>query len=104
MLGLISPITIQAMVAYRDLFRLDPTPGWDEDIPLKEKSKWLKILQEFCKVSVVTFPRCIAPISKGSYAEIVGFFDGSDNAYAGVAYIRWKLQNDSYVVYLARSK
>ena len=103
-LGLISPITIQAMIAYRDPFRLDPTPGWDEDIPLKEKSKWLKILQEFCKVSAVTFPRCIAPISKGSYAEIVGFFDGSDNAYAGVAYIRWKLQNDSYVVYLACSK
>ena len=36
-LGLILPITIQAMVVYRDLFRLEPTPGWDKDIPLKEK-------------------------------------------------------------------
>ena len=98
MIGLISPITIQEMIAYRYLFRLDPTPGWDEDIPLKEKSKLLKILQEFCKVSVVTFPICIASILKSSYAEIVGSFDCSDSTYAEVAYIRWKLQNDSYVV------
>ena len=103
-LGLISPITIRAMVAYRDLFRLDPAPGWDEDIPLKEKLKWVKILQEFCKASNVTFHRSIAPISRGSLPEIIGYFDGSDNAYAAVVYIRWTLHDSSYDVYLACSK
>ena len=50
------------MVAYTDLFRLDPAPGWDEDIPSKENVKWLQILQEFCKASNVKFSRIITPI------------------------------------------
>ena len=68
------------MVAYRNLFRLDPAPGWDKDIPLKEKLKWVTILQEFCKSSNLTFQRRIAPISRGSLTEIICYFDDSDNA------------------------
>ena len=37
LLGLVTPITIRAMVAYRDLFRIDPALGWDDDIPIEEK-------------------------------------------------------------------
>ena len=38
-LGLVSPVTIQAMVAYRDMFRNEPTLGWDDEIPIKEKRR-----------------------------------------------------------------
>ena len=54
-LGLISPITIRAMVAYRDLFRLEPTPDWDDDIPHKEKAKWISILSALRQCSSITF-------------------------------------------------
>ena len=92
------------MVAYRDLFRLDPAPGWDDDIPHKEKLKWMDILTALYGVSDVSFKRCIAPVSCASHSELIGFFDGSDNAYAAVVYIRWTLLDGSYHVYLVGSK
>ena len=39
LLGLITPIIIRLMVACRDLFRIQPLLGWDEDIPRKLKSE-----------------------------------------------------------------
>ena len=104
LLGLATPIIIRAMVAYRDLFRLEPTPGWDDDIPLSEKRKWLAILHTLNDVSKVTFGRCIAPVSRASCPEIIGYFDGSDNAYAAVVYIRWRLSDGLYEVYLGCAK
>ena len=103
-LGLISPITIRAMVAYRDLFKLEPTPDWDSDIPLKEKAKWIPILSALHQCTSVPFARSIAPTSQASHSEIVGYFDGSDEAYAAVVYLRWTLLDGSIKVYLAGSK
>ena len=103
-LGLVMPVTIRAMVAYRDLFRLEPAPGWDDDIPMKEKLKWLDILNALHQISSVKFDRCIAPVSLASQCDLIGYFDGSDNAYAAVVYIRWALLDGSFNVYLACSK
>ena len=103
-LGLVMPITIRAMVAYRDLFRLEPAPGWDDDIPQKEKLKWVDILNVLHQVSSVKFDRCIAPVSLASQCELIGYFDGSDNAYAAVVYIRWARHDGSFSIFLACSK
>ena len=35
---------------------------------------------------------------------MIGYFDGSDHAYAAVIYLRWALQNGSFDVNLACSK
>ena len=103
-LGLISPITIRAMVAYRDLFRIEPTLGWDDEIPFKEKQKWMKILQILHDVSNVKFKRSTKPASAVGKPEIIGYFDGSDDAYAAVIYTRWLLSDGSYQASLACSK
>ena len=50
------------------------------------------------------FHRSVASISRGSLPEIIGYFYGSDNAYAAVVYIRWTLHDSPYDVYLACSK
>ena len=52
-LGLLTPITIRVMVAYRDLFRIEPTLGWDYEIPTKKKQKWVQILCVFHEVSSI---------------------------------------------------
>ena len=78
-LGLVSPITIRAMVAYRDLFRIEPALGWDDEIPLKEKLKWIKILRVFHETSTVKFQRSTKPKLAVGDPEIVGYFDGSDD-------------------------
>ena len=103
-LGLVSPITIQAMVAYRDLFRIEPPLGWDDEIPVKEKSRWIKILRTFHEVSNIKFSRSTKPKDAVGNPEVIGFFDGSDDAYAGVLYLRWALKDGSYEANLASSK
>ena len=39
----------------------------------------------------MTFPRATKPRSTVGSPEIVGFIDGSDNAFAAVVYLRWTL-------------
>ena len=104
LLGLISPITIIAMAGYRDLYRLEPALGWDDEIPIKEKQKWVNILHILNEVSSVGFQRSTKPKSAVGNPEIIGYFDGSDNAYAAVVYIRWTLSDGSFDVNLACSK
>ena len=71
---------------------------------MKEKLKWLDILNALHQISSVKFDRCIAPVSLASQCDLIGYFDGSDNAYAAVVYIRWALLDGSFNVYLACSK
>ena len=104
LLGLISPITVRLMAAYRDLFRIEPVLGWDDEIPLQEKAVWVQLLRVFNDVSTVTFPRATKPKLAAGNPEIVGYFDGSDDAFAAVAYLRWTLSDDSIHVTLAGSK
>ena len=104
LLGLVSPITIRAMVGYRDLFRIEPALGWDDDIPLAEKKKWIEIFRIFREVSNIKFRRSTRPKSAVGHPEVVAYFDGSDNAYAAVIYLRWTLSDGSFVVSLACSK
>ena len=60
-LGLVSPVTILAMVAYRKLFRIEPALGRDDEIPIKEKERWLKILQISHEASSTRFKRSTRP-------------------------------------------
>ena len=104
LLGLIMPITIRLMVAYRDLFRIDPPLAWDDEIPLAEKTKWIHLLRIFKDVANVTFPRSTRPKHAIGGPEIVGFFVGSDDAYAAVVYFRWLLVDGNIHVSLGGSK
>ena len=92
------------MVAYRDLFRILPLLGWDEDIPKKLKLEWIQLLKIFNEASTVTFPWATKPGLTVGSPEIVGFFDGSDNAFAAVVYLCWTLLDGSIYVVLAGSK
>ena len=103
-LGLLTPVTIKAMVAYRDLFRIEPALGWDDEIPTKEKQKWVKILRVFHEASSIKLHRSTKPTSAVGDPEVVGYFDGSDDAYAGVVYLRWALEDGSYEANLVCSK
>ena len=104
LLGLIMPIVIRLMVAYRDLFRIEPPLSWDDQIPLTEKTKWIQLLRIFKDVANITFPRSTRPKHAVGGPEIIGFFDGSDDAYAAVVYFRWVLADGKIHVNLGGSK
>ena len=104
LLGLISPIVIRLKVGYRNLFRHEPPLDWDDDIPPKEHTAWIKLLRLVNEVACVQFPRATRPKNAVGNPEVIVFFDGSDDAYAAVAYFRWILKDGSIDVRLACSK
>ena len=104
LLGLISPITIRLMASYRDLFRAEPCLDWDEELPQKLKVEWINMFRMLIEVANVSFPRATRPKSAIKGPEIIGYFDGSDNAYAAVVYLRWVLSDGSIHATLAGSK
>ena len=104
LLGLISPITVRMMAAYRDLFRNEPCSDWDKELTLKQKTEWIELFGVLSEVANVSFPRATRPKSAISGPELIGYFDGSDNAYAAVVYLRWVLSNGSIHACLAGSK
>ena len=103
LLGLISPITIRLKCAYRDLFRVEPPLGWDDPMPYELKMEWIELLKLLRDVDTVKFPRATKPKNAVGEPELIGYFDGSDNAYACVVYLRWILSDDSVEVKLACS-
>ena len=52
----------------------------------------------------MTFRRSVRPELAVGNPELIGYFDGSDNAYAAVAYLRWTLEDGSFDIHLACSK
>jgi len=92
------------MVAYRDLFRIEPYLDWDEELPPKQKAEWIELFRILSEVANVSFLRATRPKSVIAGPEIVGYFDGSDNAYAAVVYLRWVLSDGSIHATLAGSK
>ena len=95
LLGLLSPITIQLKVAYRNLFRLEDELGWDDEIPSSEHLKWRELLTLVNEVGCVEFPRATKPGNAVGKPTMIGYFDGSDDAYAAVIYYRWLLRDGS---------
>ena len=87
-LGLISPIVIQMKVLIQDMW-LEKVE-WDETISEKLQMKMKSWLEDLSNLSKLSFPRCIKPIQnhqKESYTLHI-FVDGSEYAYAAVAYMR----------------
>ena len=103
-LGLVSPITVQLKAAFRDLFRQGLNLSWDDEIPDEDRSRWLSLLQMFNSSDYVDFTRCTKPADATDKRELVCFFDGSDEAYAGVIYVRAQRKDGSVFVTLVNSK
>ena len=101
LLGLISPITIRLKVAFRDLFCINPPLGWDDVLPYEKRKEWIELLELLRDVNCVKFPRATKPCNAKGPPTLIGYFDGSDNAYVAVVYLRWILDDDSIDVRLA---
>ena len=52
----------------------------------------------------LSFPRCLRPTNSIGNPDLVIFSDGSESAYAAVAYARWNIGNGKYKATLIASK
>ena len=104
MLGMVSPLIIKLRVGVRDLFIKENKLDWDTVLQGKLVDTWNRYIEELVRTGMIEFRRCVRPEGKVEEFILVGFFDGSDQAFAGVVYCRWKMEDGSVVIRLLCSK
>ena len=73
---------------------LSSKKSWDAAIPNSHTSKWAELVKEGITQDSLIFNRTVRPSSAVKAPSLVGFFDGSAVAMAGVVYIRWMCFKD----------
>ena len=102
--GLTSPVTLRLKVAFRNLFRKDLNLSWDDAIPADDQKQWSLLLQMLQNSKSVSFDRCTKPVGVEGRCQLICYFDGSDDAYASVLYVRWNMMDGSVFTTILNSK
>ena len=87
-LGLCSVWTIKFKIAMRSIVNRDLE--WDDPLPSDLQAFWTRLMSEAVDLQPLTFPRSLKTDVCLPVPELVGFWDGSDNAYGCVIYARWQ--------------
>ncbi|XP_067937152.1 uncharacterized protein [Watersipora subatra] len=93
-LGILSPFIVTGKMYLRDTWDLGI--GWDEPLPDQLRSKWRAFFTHMCELNTLEYGRCLTPEGAQGSPTLVIFSDASDKAYGFVAYIRWRLRDESY--------
>jgi hypothetical protein len=104
MLGMVSPLIIKLRVGVRDLFIKENQLEWDTVLTGKLVDTWTRYIVELVQTGMIEFRRCVRPEGEVKEFTLVAFFDGSDQAFAGVVYCRWKMADGSVLGRLLCSK
>ena len=101
-LGLVCCFTITFKLMLRVIVQHEL--GWDEPLPTTLQVSWRKWIQEAIQAAPLNFPRSLMVPGVVGRPELCLFWDGSDVAYAGCIYIRWKLEDGTWWTTLVTSK
>ena len=102
--GLIGAFTAKAKIMRRKLQMHKPKLKWDDPIPEKLHQEWSSFFIEMLEVESLSFQRCLRPENSIGNPDLIIFSDGSEEAYAAVAYARWDMGNNRYKCTLIASK
>ena len=92
-LGLVSPFTLVGKIYLRETWARNL--GWDDQLPLDLRAKWVKFFISLFALEKLKFPRCLRPPDAVGEPWLVILSDDNDIAYGFVAYIRWTLGDGS---------
>ena len=102
-MGWISPATITMKVLLQRTWEIKL--GWDDPVPTSIKKVWLQWRTELDLLASMDIPRCYFPKTiKAVSVELHGFSDASEEAYAGVVYLRVACEDSSVHTTLVVSK
>ena len=89
-LGLVAAVLIRAKIGLQDLWKTKL--GWDDPLPESESKRWKRLFEELDEMRVVSFPRCVTPLSVlcDDRPMLCVFSDASENAFGACAYLRWE--------------
>ena len=99
-LGLLAPVSLKLKLLLKQLYRPERSYEWDEPLEETQQQLWVKSLEDAAKMEEVEFLRSVRPPHAKGEAWLVGFGDGSMDAYGAAIYTRWEVQagkNDTRV-------
>ncbi|XP_071577544.1 uncharacterized protein [Temnothorax nylanderi] len=85
-LGWVTPVTITAKIFMQSLWR--ETLNWDDVISAPLLTRWKEIHSRLSHLNRLQIPRWTGLGTDTSHAEVHGFADASNAAYAAVVYLR----------------
>ena len=86
-LGWFSPATICMKILLQRLW--EQGVDWDDSVPKEIEEDWRRWRSELSHLSTMGIPRCYFPKEVAVHSvQLHGFSDASENAYAGVVYLR----------------
>ena len=91
-MGLICPLTIKLKLQLRSLYGPESNLGWDDPITDDEHKSWEDLLAFFLNLGEIVLDRAVKPEGTVGAPKLIGFADGSLEAYACAIYIRWLLE------------
>merc|ERR1711867_76616 len=92
-LGLGSPVMLTAKLLLRKLYSAGLACGWDEPLPASEQSSWQSFIDAAVALQAVSIPRAVV-VSGSRAIWLVGFWDGSLDAYSCCIYARTRVEDD----------
>ena len=93
-MGLVCCYLIKFKIKMRDVTRYEKLE-WDTLLSEKWQKLWRAQVKEVVLSEPVIFPRGVRPIGSMGRPEMIGYWDGSDEAYAAVIYIRWLIPKNA---------
>uniref|UniRef100_A0A1B0CTR4 Putative pao retrotransposon peptidase n=1 Tax=Lutzomyia longipalpis TaxID=7200 RepID=A0A1B0CTR4_LUTLO len=107
-LGLAAPFTVKGKIMMQQLCPPPQGEKWDDEIPETSKANWVNWLKQFPRLHQIQVPRCYADVEfriRNAKCELHVFSDGSQEAWAAVAYLRFVLTDKVHVAFvMAKSK
>ena len=86
-LGLFSPVTVKMKILFQRLWEIKL--DWDDPVPDNLMEAWSQWRMELPVLATIHIPRCYSPVGFSvSSMQLHGFSDASEEAYAGVLYLR----------------
>lgn len=102
-LGWFTPTTVKMKILLQRVW--EAKINWDDVVPTPIQDAWYQWRRELPALSNIQIPRCYFP--QGFHTAVVqlhGFCDASEDAYAGVVYIRLMDAHDNVHISLVVSK
>ncbi|XP_070518860.1 uncharacterized protein [Cardiocondyla obscurior] len=100
-LGLVTPVTVAVKILMQALWRLNSE--WDSPLPDPIYSQWSALHSQFSCLEQLRLPRWTGS-SPGCSAELHGFADASNSAYAASVYLRLPRPDGTGIVTLLAGK
>ena len=104
--GFLSPFLLKGKFLLRKLITKDGEPNYDWDDPLSSemKTEWATFFQSMFEMNDIEFLMCHKPLKVIGNPTLIIFSDASLLAYGACAYIRYEMQNGSYISNLLTAK